>query len=75
MAVIVVLCTSKIPIVTCVGFHKLLIKLTTITKVSCPPQDIQRLKDAMHVTHEVNEGKKYFSLIFLTMFGNTFVTG
>ncbi len=70
----IMLCTLKIPNVTCVGSHKLLIKITTITKVSCPPRDIQRLKDVVHVTHKVSEGKTYFSLVFFTMFGNTSAT-
>jgi len=74
MATTIVLCTTKIPTMTCVGSHKLLIKLTTITNVSCPPRDIQLLKDVVHVTHEVSEGKTYFFLVFFTMFANTFVT-
>jgi hypothetical protein len=36
--------------------------MTTIAKVSCPPQNIQRLKDVVHVTHEVSESQTYLSL-------------
>jgi hypothetical protein len=38
---LVMLCTSKIPIIIGVGFDEVLMKLTTITKVSKLTQNIQ----------------------------------
>ncbi len=42
MVALAMLCTSKIPIVNWQGSHEMLMKLTTITKVSKFAKDIQR---------------------------------
>ncbi len=72
---LVILCISNIPIVTWVGSHELLIKLTTMTKVTLyPNHDIQRSKQFVHVIHNAREGQTYFSQVLSTTFKSTSFT-
>ncbi len=65
------LCISKIPIVTWVGSHEVLMNLTTITKVSKPTRNIQRLNEHVQVTQDVKVGMTHLSLTSSnTSFGN-----
>jgi len=56
MATLTMLCISKIPIVTWVSSHEVLMNLTTTTKVSNPTRNIQRLNEHVQVTQDARVG-------------------
>jgi hypothetical protein len=59
----IVLCTSKISSVKWdMGLCEVLMKLTTIAKVSKPTQNIQRSNEHVQVTRYVKLGMTYFWL-------------
>jgi hypothetical protein len=66
-----ILCISKIPIVTWVGSCEVLMNFTTITKVSKPTRNIQKLNEHVQVTQDVRVGMAHLSLTSCNIsFGN-----
>ncbi len=64
MATFAMLCTSKFRIVTWVGSYDVLMKLTTIAKVSKFTQNVQKSNEHVLVTQDVIRiGMTYFSLV------------
>ncbi len=63
MATLAMLCTSKLPIVTWVGSYNVLMKLTTIAKVSKFTQNVQRSNEHVLITQDVWVGMTNFSLV------------
>jgi hypothetical protein len=65
MATFAMLCSSKFPIVTWVGSYDVLMKLTTIAKVSKFTQNVKKSNEHVLVKQDVIRiGMTYFSLVF-----------
>ncbi len=56
------LCISKIPIVTWHGSYEVLMKLTTLTKVSKPAWNIQRSNEHVQIIQDARVGMTHISL-------------
>jgi hypothetical protein len=70
---LVMLCISKIPIITRVGFDEVLMKLTTIAKVSKLTQNIQSQMN-MYNIQDSSVRMTHFSLVVSTTSRNISIT-
>ncbi len=71
MVALDVLLTSKIPLITWMGCHKLSMKIITMANVSWLTRDIQRSKEQVHVKQDQKARMTYFSLVLATILGST----